>query len=145
MLRKLNAEFRGNGLLDELYSKLVRNGAVMHMKNSCSPTAADVKISTPARAVEAAGRIGAEMAERITATGVRAVGDPALLSALPAIPTQPGPPAAEARIPPRSPPGPLRRAPRRPRPRCATPRRRSPAPCTRRRRRSWFESWGTDV
>ncbi|SEF06142.1 hypothetical protein [Streptomyces sp. Ag109_O5-10] len=100
MLRKLNVEFRGNGLLDELYSKLVRNGAVMHMKNSCSPTAADVKISTPARAVEAAGRIGAEMAERITATGVRAVGDPALLSALPAIPAQPGPPAAEARIPP---------------------------------------------
>ncbi|MFK0151856.1 hypothetical protein ACIQVK_07200 [Streptomyces sp. NPDC090493] len=100
MLRKLNMEFRGNGLPDELYSKLVRNGAVMHMKNSCSPTAADVKISTPAWAVEAAGRIGAEMVERIGAMGVRVVGDPALLSALPAIPAQPGPPAAEARIAP---------------------------------------------
>ncbi|MFF5142102.1 hypothetical protein ACFY6U_20615 [Streptomyces sp. NPDC013157] len=100
MLRKLNVEFRGNGLPDELYSKLVRNGAVMHMKNSCNPTAADVKISTPAWAVEAAGRIGAEMVERIGAMGVRVVGDPALLYALPAIPAQPGPPAAEARIAP---------------------------------------------
>ncbi|MGY4920919.1 hypothetical protein [Streptomyces sp. 900105755] len=100
MLRKLNVEFRGNGLPDELYSKLVRNGAVMHMKNSCSPTAADVKIPTPAWAVEAAGRIGAEMVERIAASGVRVVGDPALLSALPAVPAQPGPPAAEARIAP---------------------------------------------
>ncbi|MEU9453781.1 hypothetical protein [Streptomyces sp. NPDC048277] len=100
MLRKLNVEFRGNGLPDELYSKLVRNGAVMHMKNACSPTAEDVKISTPAWAVEAAGRIGAEMVERIAAMGVRVIGDPALLSALPAIPAQPGPPAAEARIAP---------------------------------------------
>ncbi len=100
MLRKLNVEFRGNGLPDELYSKLVRNGAVMHMKNSCSPTAADVRISTPAWAVEAAGRIGAEMVERIGAMGVRVIGDPALLHTLPAIPAQPGPPAAEARIAP---------------------------------------------
>ncbi|MGW7420339.1 hypothetical protein ACWGJB_09775 [Streptomyces sp. NPDC054813] len=83
MLRKLNVEFRGNGLPDELYSKLVRNGAVMHMKNTCSPTADDVKISTPDWAVEAAGRIGAEMVERIGAMGVRVVGDPSLLSAVP--------------------------------------------------------------
>ena len=38
MLRNLNVEFRGNGLPDELYSRLVRNGAVLHMKNACSPT-----------------------------------------------------------------------------------------------------------
>ncbi|MEV0483196.1 hypothetical protein AB0I69_21640 [Streptomyces sp. NPDC050508] len=83
MLRKLNVEFRGNGLPDELYSKLVRNGAVMHMKNSCSPTSQDVKITTPQWAVEAAGAIGAEMAGTIAATGVRVVGDTALLSAVP--------------------------------------------------------------
>jgi hypothetical protein len=83
MLRKLNVEFRGNGLPDELYSKLVRNGAVMHMKNSCSPTSQDVKITTPRWAVEAAGAIGAEMAGTIAATGVRVVGDTALLSAVP--------------------------------------------------------------
>jgi len=83
MLRNLNVEFRGNGLPDELYSKLVRNGAVMHMKNACSPTPQDVKITTPAWAVEAAGAIGAEMAGRIGATGVRVLGDTALLSAVP--------------------------------------------------------------
>ncbi|MEV6766798.1 hypothetical protein AB0N16_40475 [Streptomyces sp. NPDC051105] len=101
MLRKLNVEFRGNGLPDELYSKLVRNGAVMHMKNSCSPTAEDVKISTPDWAVEAAGRIGAEMVERIGAMGVRVIGDPSLLSALPEQrgPAA-GPAAAGARIAP---------------------------------------------
>ena len=47
MLRNLNKEFRGNGLPDELYSTLVRNGAVMHMKNACSRTPQDVKISPP--------------------------------------------------------------------------------------------------
>ncbi|MGW4907500.1 hypothetical protein [Streptomyces sp. NPDC004270] len=101
MLRKLNVEFRGNGLPDELYSKLVRNGAVMHMKNTCSPTAEDVKISTPDWAVEAAGRIGAEMVERIGAMGVRVIGDASLLSAIPKQ-REPatGPAATEARIAP---------------------------------------------
>ncbi|MGW7255571.1 hypothetical protein [Streptomyces sp. NPDC054834] len=83
MLRNLNVEFRGNGLPDELYSRLVRNGAVMHMKNACSPTARDVRIATPRWALEAAAAIGAEMAEGIGMTGVRVLGDPALLSAVP--------------------------------------------------------------
>lgn len=83
MLRNLNVEFRGNGLPDELYSQLVRYGAVMHMKNSCTPGPEDVKIRTPRWAVEAAAGIGAEMAERIVGTGVRVLGDPALLSAVP--------------------------------------------------------------
>ncbi|MFJ9536591.1 hypothetical protein ACIRPX_04960 [Streptomyces sp. NPDC101225] len=83
MLRNLNKEFRGNGLPDELYSRLVRNGAVMHMKNTCSPTPQDVKISTPQWAAEAAARIGGEMVDGITRTGARVLGDPALLSALP--------------------------------------------------------------
>ncbi|RMB86373.1 hypothetical protein [Streptomyces shenzhenensis] len=83
MLRNLNVEFRGNELPDELYSRLVRNGAVMHMKNTCSPTPHDVKIVTPRWAVEAAAGIGAEMMARIGASGVRVLGDPALLSAVP--------------------------------------------------------------
>ncbi|SOD86654.1 hypothetical protein [Streptomyces sp. Ag109_G2-15] len=97
MLRNLNVEFRGNGLPDELYSRLVRNGAVLHMKNSCSPTPRDVKISTPRWAVEAAGEIGAETAERIGALGVRIIGDPALLSA---VPEQASPASPEPRISP---------------------------------------------
>ncbi|MEU0113654.1 hypothetical protein ABZ137_07945 [Streptomyces bobili] len=80
MLRNLNKEFRGHDLPDELYSKLVRHGAVMHMKNTCSPTARDMKISTPAWAAEAAAGIGASAAARIEAMGVRILGDPALLS-----------------------------------------------------------------
>jgi hypothetical protein len=88
MLRNLNKEFRGNGLPEELYSKLVRHGAVMHMKNTCSPTAQDVKICTPQWAVEAAAEIGAEMAQRIGTMGVRVLGDPDLLSVVPKPATQ---------------------------------------------------------
>ncbi|MGW0334051.1 hypothetical protein ACWD0J_19635 [Streptomyces sp. NPDC003011] len=83
MLRNLNKEFRGNGLPEELYSQLVRCGAVMHMKNTHTPGPRDVRIGTPQWAVEAAAGIGAEMAGRIGATGVRVLGDPALLSAVP--------------------------------------------------------------
>ncbi len=83
MLRNLNVEFRGNGLPDELYSQLVRYGAVMHMKNTCTPGPETVKIATPRWAVEAAAGIGAEMAERIGGTDVRVLGDPGLLAAVP--------------------------------------------------------------
>ncbi|MFG2726410.1 hypothetical protein [Streptomyces canus] len=93
MLRNLNKEFRGNGLPDELYSKLVRNGAVMHMKNACSPSPEDVKILTPEWAVEAAAEIGAEMVRRIGDLGVRVIGDPGLLSAVPKAPALDGIPA----------------------------------------------------
>ena len=93
MLRNLNKEFRGNGLPDELYSKLVRNGAVMHMKNACSPSPEDVKILTPEWAMEAAAEIGAEMVRRIGDLGVRVIGDPGLLSAVPKAPTLDGIPA----------------------------------------------------
>ncbi|MGC9542726.1 hypothetical protein [Streptomyces sp. UG1] len=90
MLRNLNKEFRANELPEELYSQLVRNGAVMHMKNACTPGPGDVKIGTPQWAVEAAAGIGAEMAERIGEMGVRVIGDLRLLSGdrslLPAIP-----------------------------------------------------------
>ncbi|MGW3910079.1 hypothetical protein ACWEBX_00920 [Streptomyces sp. NPDC005070] len=104
MLRILNREFRGNGLPDEIYSNLVRNGAVPRMKNSCRPSSDDVRISTPVWALEAAAAIGEEMAERIGATGVRVLGDQALLSAPPS-PSSP-PPS------PSSPLGPARGTPR---------------------------------
>ncbi|MFE5400654.1 hypothetical protein ACFQ9Z_04480 [Streptomyces sp. NPDC056580] len=74
MLRNLDVEFRGNGLPEELYSRLIRNGAVMHMKNSCSPTPADVRIATRRWAAEAAAGIGAAAAERTGAFGVRVLG-----------------------------------------------------------------------
>ncbi|MGX1130651.1 hypothetical protein RKD49_002841 [Streptomyces glaucescens] len=83
MLRNLNVEFRGNELPDEPYSRLVRHGAVTLMKNACTPSSEDVRIRTPRRAAEAAAAIGAGAAERLGALGVRVVGDPALLSAVP--------------------------------------------------------------
>lgn len=83
MLRNLNVEFRGNELPEELYSQLIRYGAVMHMKNACAPGPDDVKICTPQWAAEAAAEIGAEMAQRIGAMGVRVLGDPGVLSAVP--------------------------------------------------------------
>ncbi|MFG1669002.1 hypothetical protein [Streptomyces sp. Y7] len=82
MLRNLNKEFRANELPPELYSQLVRNGAVMHMKNTCTPGPGDVKIGTPRWAVEAAAAIGAEMAERVGGMGVGVLGDLRLLSAV---------------------------------------------------------------
>ncbi|MFD8521120.1 hypothetical protein ACFV2D_14035 [Streptomyces capillispiralis] len=90
MLRNLNKEFRGNGLPEELYSRLVRHGAIAHMKNSCSPASRDVKIRTPRWALEAAAGIGAEAAARIGGTGVRVLGDLRTLSAVPEAPPESG-------------------------------------------------------
>ncbi|MFF3633688.1 hypothetical protein [Streptomyces sp. NPDC002250] len=47
MLRNLDVEFRGNGLRDELHSRLVRNGAVTHMENMCGSAPADARIAAP--------------------------------------------------------------------------------------------------
>ncbi|WP_250400556.1 hypothetical protein [Streptomyces cellostaticus] len=97
MLRNLNVEFRGNGLPDGLYSRLVRNGAVTHMKNTYEPAPADVRIATPRWAAEAAAAIGASAAERIGALGVRVLGDPGPLST---VPEQPVPSPQEPRLAP---------------------------------------------
>ncbi|MGW0288190.1 hypothetical protein ACWDXT_34450 [Streptomyces sp. NPDC003236] len=84
MLRNLDVEFRGNGLPGELYSRLVRNGAVTHMKNMCGPTPADVRSTTPSGwAAEAAAAIGASAGERTAAPGARFPGDPGPLSMVP--------------------------------------------------------------
>ncbi|MFF7328784.1 hypothetical protein [Streptomyces sp. NPDC008150] len=102
MLRKLNVEFRGHELPEELYSRLIRYGAIMHMKNTCAPSKDEARIVTPPWAVEAAAAVGAEITERIGAMGVRVIGDPALLSAVarpaaaPTLPAPAGPPRVSA-------------------------------------------------
>ncbi|MFE2515160.1 hypothetical protein [Streptomyces mirabilis] len=100
MLRKLNREFRGNGLPDEVYSRMVRGGAVMHMKNACRPAPDDARITTPHWALEAAAGIGAEMAGRIAVMGVRVLGDPALLSVVPSVASaeETGPPRIDPEV-----------------------------------------------
>lgn len=77
MLRNLNKEFRGNGLSAELYSELVRDGAVMDMKNACGPPPRGVKVSTPRWAVGPATGAGVEMIDRIAHMGVHGLADPA--------------------------------------------------------------------
>jgi hypothetical protein len=73
LLRNLDQEFRGNGLPDEPYSRLVRNGAVMHMKNTCSPAPGQVKNGTPPWAVQAAAATGAGATVRAGALKARTV------------------------------------------------------------------------
>jgi hypothetical protein len=82
MLRKLNVEFRGHELPEELYSQLIRYGAIMHMKNTCAPAKDEARIVTPQWAAEAAAAAGADIVERIGTLGVRVIGDPALLCAV---------------------------------------------------------------
>ncbi|MFI0962093.1 hypothetical protein ACH4S8_11915 [Streptomyces sp. NPDC021080] len=103
MLLVLNREFRGNGLPDEIYSKLVRGGAVPRMKNVCRPPADGGRIRTPEWALEAAASLGAEMAGRIGALGVRVLGDPALLSAPPSPSPRSAPPSPRAATVPAAP------------------------------------------
>ena len=78
MLRNLDVEFRGNGPPDELYSRLVRNGAVPHMKNACSPAPRDVKI-LGALAAAPTGLLGPAPARSVRQTSskglVRVLGD----------------------------------------------------------------------
>ena len=48
MLRNLDQEFRGNEPPGELYSRRVRNGAVILMEKACGPPTGGVKTGTPA-------------------------------------------------------------------------------------------------
>ncbi|MFE9607351.1 hypothetical protein [Streptomyces sp. NPDC006012] len=72
MLWKLDVEFRGNSLPDEIYSRLVRNGVVMHMENMCSPGPDDVKNVAARRAVEVAAGVGGVGVERVKWTAASA-------------------------------------------------------------------------
>ncbi|GGS18725.1 hypothetical protein AB0E75_01675 [Streptomyces griseoviridis] len=125
-LRRLNVAFRARGLPDEPYSSVVRDGAVTHVRNVCAPGPDDARVHTPRWVDEAAAAIGAEMAGRISAAGVRVLGDPAPPSTGPAAA---GPAGTEPRITPEVAARALRAALAAP---GAAPPRRSRVPCTRR-------------
>jgi hypothetical protein len=98
LVRLLNEEFKRQGWPDHMYPRFMRDGAVARMKAARRPSPDEQKIVTPAWALKRAAEIGAEMAENISALGVRVIGD---ISALGAIP--PGMAAAAAepgRVPP---------------------------------------------
>jgi hypothetical protein len=83
MVRHFNVAFRSSELPEHMYSRLIRYGAVVQMKTGRTPSAGETKVTTPQWAVEAAAKIGAEIAERIGELGVRVVGDPGLLHKVP--------------------------------------------------------------
>ncbi|MCH7231435.1 hypothetical protein L0U85_11325 [Glycomyces sp. L485] len=72
------SEKRGWHLSD--FRKYVRYGVVPRLKTGRTPPPEEARIATPAWAVARAAEIGSSMAERITETGVRVIGDLDLLA-----------------------------------------------------------------
>lgn len=96
LIRQFNKGLKQQGLGKEVQHQAIRFGAAPFMQQR-DPAPDEPRIVTPAWALEEAARIGAEMGEDIVASGVRVVGDVALLSAAP-------PPADELPPPPVVPP-----------------------------------------
>jgi hypothetical protein len=67
-----------------VYSRLIRGGAVNHLKTDYQPAPGEQRIVTPPWALKRAAEIGAEMAANISALGVRIVGDISELGRAPA-------------------------------------------------------------
>jgi hypothetical protein len=82
-VRLLNEEFKRQGWPDRKYPKFMRDGAVARMKAARLPSPDEQKIATPGWALKRAAEIGAEMAESISALGVRVVGDISILGTIP--------------------------------------------------------------
>jgi hypothetical protein len=83
VVRQLNEEFTRQAWPAANYAKFMRYGAVRHMKIR-QPAADELKIVTPAWALQRATEIGAEMARNISALGVRVIGDLPALGQAPA-------------------------------------------------------------
>ncbi len=75
VVRLLNEEFKRQEWPARYYSKFMRYGAVEQMKTAHQPLPGEPKITTPPWALSRAAEIGAEMADNISALGVRIVGD----------------------------------------------------------------------
>jgi hypothetical protein len=83
LVRLLNEEFKRQGWPDRKYPRFMRDGAVARMKAARRPAPDEQRIVTPAWALKRAAEIGAEMAENISALGVRVIGDISALGAIP--------------------------------------------------------------
>jgi hypothetical protein len=83
LVRLLNEEFKRQGWPDRKYPAFMRDGAVAWMKAARQPARDEQKIATPAWALKRAAEIGAEMAENISALGVRVIGDISTLGTIP--------------------------------------------------------------
>jgi hypothetical protein len=82
VVRLLNEEFRRRNWPDTLYGRVARTGVAKRMLNRV-PKPDEAVITTPQWAAERAAEIGAGMADKITALGVRVIGDLASLGEVP--------------------------------------------------------------
>lgn len=99
LVRHLNREFHARGWSDQRHRALVRKGLVRHLQLSDRPLPDDQRIRTPAWAAERAAEIGAAAAARISASGVRIVGDISVLGELPDLPPDGLEPAPRPEVP----------------------------------------------
>lgn len=83
MLRLLNVEFKQQEWPPAVYARLLRYGSVLQMKAEHKPLPFEPRITLPPWAAERAATIGAEMAGKIGALGVRIVGDLSSLGRMP--------------------------------------------------------------
>jgi hypothetical protein len=83
VVRLLNEEFQRHGWPDRSYARFMRYGAIEQMKTARQPSPDEPKIVTPVWALKRAAEIGAEMAENISALGVRVIGDISALGKVP--------------------------------------------------------------
>ncbi|MGH1561858.1 hypothetical protein [Mumia sp. DW29H23] len=79
MLRAFNVQYKAEKLPMPLYDRLVNTRAGHYLKHR-RPEAGEARIETPGWAIEAAQKVGAEMAENIVASGARVIGDPGTLA-----------------------------------------------------------------
>jgi hypothetical protein len=109
LIRLLNEEANRRKWPEQVYARLVRSGAINHLKRGYQPGPGDQRIVTPPWALKRVGEIGAEIAAGISALGVQVVGDVSSLGATPAgtvadagpdfpkpVPALPPPAAAQA-------------------------------------------------
>lgn len=83
LVRLLNEAVKSLDLPKTTYAKFVRYGAVQQMKATHQPAPDEPRITTPRWALEKAAELGAEMATKISALGVRIVGDVSTLQQMP--------------------------------------------------------------
>ena len=83
LVRLLNEEIKQRDWPEEIYARFMRRGAVWYLKTGRRPGEDEPRIVTPAWALKRAAEIGAEMADGITALGVRVVGDISSLAGTP--------------------------------------------------------------
>ena len=86
LVRALNAEARRQGWSDEQHRRYVQDGMILRLQTQRDPQPGEPKLVLPEWALQRAAEIGAAAAARISALGVRVVGDlSALGSAEPAV------------------------------------------------------------